>query len=163
MESNNLNQAPMIAMNPPRVIYVKEYKSDSAYQDTSSRTTCSEPQDERILVSPLNLADNISERSYPISISIQDNAPGLINRNSSIIKHIIEVIDRNSLRFVWVVFLCVLSFLSLALIPYHNVILCPFYWYEAIFTSAFGALPSCICLIVVQVEMIMDMVFRPGI
>ena len=135
-------------MNPSRVIYVKEYKSDSAYQDTSSRTTCSEPQDERILVSPLNLADNISVGSYPSSITIPDNAPGLINQHSLIIKNILEVINRNSFRFVSVVFLCVLSFLSLTLIPYHNVILCPFYWYEAIFKLAFGAIPSCICLFI---------------
>ena len=151
-----MDEEPIKVIKPPTVIFVKEYKSDSAYQDRSSGTTSSEPQDERILVSPSTLEDNISVKSYPSSTSIPDNAPIAIHQNSLTSKNIVEVIDQNCFRFVWVVFLCVLSFLSLTLIPYHNVILCPFYWYESIFMHVLGGIPSCFGLIVVQVKMMME-------
>ena len=151
-----MDEEPIKVIKPPTVIFVKEYKSDSAYQDTSSGTTSSEPQDERILVSPSTLEDNISVKSYPSSISIPDNEPIAIHQNSLISKNIVEAINQNCFRFVWVVVMCVLSFLSLTLIPYHNVILCPFYWYEPIFSQVFGGIPSTFGLIVVQVKMIMD-------
>ena len=156
MDSNHMDEEPIKVIKLPTVIFVKEYKSDSAYQDTSSRTTSSEPQDERILVSPSTLADNISVKSYPGSISTPDNEPIEIPQNSLSSKNSVEVINQNSFRFVCVVFLCVLSFLSLTLVPYHNVILCPFYWYESIFMLVFGGIPSCFGLIVVQVKMIME-------
>ena len=130
MDSNHLNEDRIMVINHPRIIFVKEYKSDSDNQDTSVSTTSSELQDERILVSPLNLADNISFKSYPNSISISDDEPIVTNQNSLISKKIVEMVDRNSFRLVCVVSLCVLSFLSLTLIPYHNVILCRSYWFR---------------------------------
>ena len=151
-----MDEEPIKVIKPPTVILVKEYKIDSADQDTSSRPTNSKPQDERILVSPSTLADDISVISYPSSISTLDNAPIAIHLYSLIRKNIVELINQNSFQFVWVVFLCVLSFLSLTLIPYHNVILCPFYWYESIFMLVFGGIPSCFGLIVVQVKTITE-------
>ena len=156
MDSNHSNEEPVKVIKPPALIFVKEYISDSAYQDTSSRTARREPQDKRIIASPSNLEDNISVKSYPSSISIQDDAPIAIQQNYVVCNKIVEVINRNSFRFTGVVFLCVVSFLSLTLIPYHNVILCPFYWYESIFMLVFGGAPSSFGLIVVQVKMIME-------
>ena len=132
MDSNHSNEGPVKVIKPPTFIFVKEYISDSAYQDTSSRATSRKPQDERILVSPSNLEDNISVKSHPCSICIPDNAPIVIQQNHLISKTSVEVINQNRFRFAWVVFLCALSFLSLTIIPYHNVILCPFYWYESV-------------------------------
>ena len=160
-----MDEEPIKVIKLPTVILVEEYKIDSADQDTSSRPTSSEPQDERILVSPSILADDISVNSYPSSISTPDNAQITIHLHSHICKKIVELINQNSVIFIWIVFLCVLSFLSITLIPYHNVVLCPFYWYESIFMLVFGGIPSCFGLIVVQVKTLMEFqdVTRPTI
>ena len=163
MDSNQMDEEPIKVIKPPTVILVKEYKIDSADQDTSSRPTNSEPQDERILVSPSTLADDVSVERYSSSISTPDNPPIAIHLHSLISKNFVELINQNCFLFVWVVFLCVLSFLSFTLIPYHNVILCPFYWYESIFMLVFGGAPSCFGLIMVHVKMIMEYqdIWRP--
>ena len=85
-----MDEEPIKVIKPPTVILVKEYKIDSADQDTSSRPTNSEPQDERILVSPSTLADDVSVISYPTSISTLDNAPIAIHLYSLISKNVIK-------------------------------------------------------------------------
>ena len=131
MDTNNVTEDPVI--QNPRIIFVKEYKSNSAYHGTNIENCNTKPKDERILVTPLNLEDDISINSFKSSNSLEDNEPIESDRNSEIISKFVGLITPNRIRFVLVVFLCIMSFLSLTLIPYHNVILLPFYWYESIF------------------------------
>ena len=155
MGTNDLNEDPSF-IRTPRVIFVKEYKSDSAYQSKNVEATSSKPKDERILVTPLNLEDDVSVSSFKSSNSLDDNEPIESDHNSEIFRKFMGLISPKRIQFVLVAFLCILSFLSLTLIPYHNVILFPFYWYESIFILVFGAIPCCFGLLVVQVKMTME-------
>ena len=163
MDTNNVTEDPVI--QNPRIIFVKEYKSNSAYHGTHIEKSSTKPKDERILVTPLNLEDDISVSSFKSSNSLEDNEPIESDRNSEIISKFVCLITPNRIRFVLVVFLCIMSFLSLTLIPYHNVILLPFYWYESIFILVFGAIPCCFGLLVVQAKMILEFqdITRPTI
>ena len=154
MDTNNMKEDP-VSQNP-RIIFVKEYKSNSAYHGTHIEKSSTKPKDERILVTPLNLEDDISVSSFKSSNSLEGNEPIESDRNSEIISKFVGLISPDRIRFVLVVFLCVMSFLSLTLIPYHNVILLPFYWYESIFILVFGAIPCCFGLLVVQAKMILE-------
>ena len=154
MNSNDLNDDQL--KRTPRVIFVKEYKSDPAYQTSNIKRISTEKKDDRILVSPLKLQDDINNRSFHRSISLPVNESNESNQNSIIVRKLVDVIDRRSFGIISVVSLCIMSFLSLTLIPYHNVVLFPFYWYESILILVCGAIPCCFGLFVVQVKMIME-------
>ena len=77
----------------------------------------------------------------------------MINR---LIRKTSDLIEKKSVQVIGVSIICVSSFLSLTLIPYHNVILFPSYWYETIPILELGARPSFSGVIVMHIRMILE-------
>ena len=157
MDTNSSNEEPCIVVGASRIIYVKECNKESPKNQVSYNNNRSdETKDERISINPVDLEDIVSCRSNHSKDSVPNNGSNEIPQDVSIGEIFVEIINRNSVQFIGVVSLCVLSFLSLTLIPYHNVILCPFYWYEPIFIHTLGAIPCCVGVFIIQVKMILD-------
>ena len=60
------------------------------------------------------------------------------------------------LKHIGKIVVCVLSFVSLTLIPYHDVVKLKEYWYESIFHWIFGALPCYVGVVVTRFKMMFE-------
>ena len=156
MDTNSLNEEPCMVIGASRIIYVKEYNKEFANQVVNIDTRNDETKDDRISINPSDLEDIVSRRSNDTINSVSNNSSNEIQQDFSIREKFVEILNRNGVQFTGVVSLCVLSFLSLTLIPYHNVILFPFYWYEPIFIHTLGAIPCCVGVFIMQVKMILE-------
>ena len=166
----DLNEEPIQVIESPKVIFVKEYLNGSNQQTTRSMISRGGLVDERLSLSPFYLEDNLSVRSFQSAPSCLDNPQiddpvidAVLDQQSieqeeisSFKVKLSEFINRKDVKFFGALSVCILSFLSLTLIPYHNVILFPYYWYESISIYILGAVPSCVGVFAIHVKMIFD-------
>ena len=156
-EQNNLSDAPLPAVSGiPPIIFVKEYINQSDSDNNDSTINSNVSKDERISLNPSQLEGSISVKSYNSAISHPDNEPIETEKSLSIVKVLLNVINGDNFQFLIVVSICISSFLSMVLIPYHNVILLPFFWYEAIFIGALGGIPCSFGVCVVQIRLLLE-------
>ena len=176
MATGNFNIEPNRVLGTPDIIYLKEYPilQTTIITPIKKRNLKKEiSKDESASLGPFYLEDTISVRSFQSlpsrvdvfviddnaeqrsieSEEISENDRRMINR---LIRKASDLIKKESVQVVGVSILCVSSFLSLTLIPYHNVILFPSYWYETIAILELGARPSFSGVIVMHVKMILE-------
>ena len=153
--SYTMNEEAGSVTNPPRIIFVKEYVDESTKNETRSRAGSSTPNDERIISRPLNLEENASLSSSYSTISLPANQDVDIKQSPSLKEKCINVINGHALQFLGVVIICILSFGSITLLPYHNVILNPSYWYESIFIYTLGAFPGTVGVFILHAKVLM--------
>ena len=170
-----LNEEPIKEIGSPEIIFVKEYLNSSKQQTTRNKISRDELMNEGVTLSPLYLEDNVSVRSFqsvpsrqddpinddliiddPVIKAILDQQSMEQEEISSFKAKLSEFINTKSFVFFGAFLVCILSFLSLTLIPYHNVILFPYYWCESISINVLGAIPSCVGVFTVQVKMIFE-------
>lgn len=156
MELNDLNEGPRNVSDAPRIIFVKEYIDESRKNAIECRSVSSTPNDERIIVSPCNLEDNASVNREGSVILPPAIRQGETEQIPSIIEKLIGVLKSYRLQLFGIVSLCILSFVSITLIPYHNVILHPLYWYESIFIQVLGIIPSSLGVIIIQIKLFLS-------
>lgn len=156
MESNNLNNVPCNVTGTSRIIFVKECINESINNESECRIVCSTPRDERIIVSPLNLEETSSINSLNSEVSLPANQQLEEEQRQSFTNKLLCLIKGNSFPFLGVLAICILSFVSITLIPYHNVILHPAYWYESIFIQSLGTFPSCLGVFIIQVGLFVN-------
>ena len=155
MDANNSNKEPFVVIGASRIIYVKECNNESSNQVTYIDNRSDETKDERISINPSDLEGIDSCSSNHSVNSAPDDKSNEAQQDLSIGEKFVEIINRKSVQLTGVVSLCVLSFLSVTLIPYHNVILFPFYWYEPILIHTLGAIPCCVGVFIIQIKMIL--------
>ena len=155
-DQNNLPNAPLPTVSGiPRIIFVKEYINESCNNDTDSSISNNASKDDRISLSPSHLEESISISSFHSTISHQGNEQIEIENEEKEAK-LLDVLNGDNFSFFVVVTICILSFLSMVLIPYHNVVLFPFYWYEAIPIGVLGALPCGFGVAVVHIRVLLE-------
>ena len=156
-DQNNLPNAPPPTVSGiPQIIFVKEYINRSDSNDNDSTINSNVSKDDRISLNSSHLEESISVNSNNSTISRTGNGQIETKESHSIVEKLLNVINRDSFRFLAVVSICISSFLSMVLIPYHNVILLPFFWYEAIFIVALGAIPSSFGVCIVQIRLLLE-------
>ena len=173
---DHLNIEPNRVLDTPDINGLKEYPiiRTTIITPTIQRKFITQIfKDERVSLSPFYLEDTFSIRSNQSSLSRPDGL--VINDNPDqrsvefeditendrevnyrIIDKASYLVSRKSVQVIGVITLCVSSFLSLTLIPYHNVILFPSYWYEAIAIFELGGRPGYFGLIFVHGKMILE-------
>ena len=148
----------------PRIIFVKEYINESSINDTDSRISSNASKDDRISLDPSHLQESISVSSFNSTIShsssrqieVENNGQNETEEGHSNVRKFLDVLNTDNFQFLVVVAICILSFLSMVLIPYHNVILIPFYWYEAIPIGVLGAIPCGFGVCVVYIRILLE-------
>ena len=156
-DQNNLpNAPPPTVSRVPQIIFVKEYINRSDSNDNDSTINSNVSKDDRISLNSSHLEESISVNSNNSTISRTDNGQIETKESHSIVEKFLNRINRDSFRFLAVVSICISSFLSMVLIPYHNVILLPFFWYEAISIGALGAIPSSFGVCIVQIKLLLE-------
>ena len=177
METGDFNIEPNRVLGTPDILYLKEYP---ILQNTTTTTPIKQRnlkrcilKDDIISLGPFYLEDAISVQSFQSlpsrldvsvidenaeqrSIELEDiseNDRRMINR---LIRKASDLIKKKSVQVIGVSILSVSSFLSFTLIPYHNVILFPSYWYETIAILELGARPSFSGVIVMHVKKILE-------
>ena len=176
MNTDHLNIEPNRVLDTPDIIYLKDYPiiRSTTITPTIQRKSINQMfKDERVSLSPFYLEDTISIRSNqsspsgPDGLAIYQNPDQRsiefedISENDREIKNrVIDkatyLVSRKSVQVIGVITLCVSSFLSITLIPYHNVILFPSYWYEAIAILELGGRPGYFGLLLVHGKMILE-------
>ena len=165
MNTMDLNEEPIKVIEIPKVIIVKEYFNGSNQQTTRNKISRIESLDERVSLSPSYLEDNVSVKSFQSAPSRLNDSVVDANLDqqsieqeevSSLKLKLSDFVNKKGVGFFGALLVCCLSFLSLTLIPYHNVILFPYYWYESISIHVLGAIPSCAGNFIVHVKMILE-------
>ena len=185
MNTDHLNIEPNRVLDTPDIIYLKDYPiiRSTTITPTIQRKSINQMfKDERVSLSPFYLEDTISIRSNqsspsgPDGLAIYQNPDQRsiefedISENDREIKNrVIDkatyLVSRKSVQVIGVITLCVSSFLSITLIPYHNVVLFPSYWYEAIAILELGGRPGYFGLLLVHGKMLLEYqeVMKPSI
>ena len=156
MDTRGTNVESCKVIEIPQVIVVKECSNVSSNQNTNGNLSNDKQIDDRILVNPLNLEDASSISSDHDTVSVPDDGVIDIEQCSSMKERIFGFVNCTSVQLFVAISLCFSSFLSLTLVPYHNVILFPYYWYESILPNIFGSVPCCLGLFIVQIQMILE-------
>ena len=175
MNIDHLNIEPNRVLDTPDIIYLNEYPiiRSTIITPTIQRKFITQIfKDDRVSLSPFYLEDtnsiqsNESSPSRPDGLVIYDNPDQRIEfeditendreLNYRIIDTASYLVSRKSVQVIGVITLCVSSFLSLTLIPYHNVILFPSYWYEAIAILELGGRPGYFGLLFVHGKIILE-------
>ena len=164
-EQYNLPNVPEPSVSViPRIIFVKEYIDNSSLNDTDSRISSNVSKDDRISLNPSHLEESVSVSSFHSTISLPSNGQIEVENNEqneteeshSNGRNFLDVVNTDNFQFLVVVAICILSFLSMVLIPYHNVILTPFYWYESIPIGVLGAIPCGFGVCVVYIRILLE-------
>ena len=120
----------------------------------------------KVLARRLEVKENSSELSDNSNPS--DNKPNV--KNVSFVKNTksIDLNPKNEgtreqknfgysvLKQIGKIAVCVVSFVSITLIPYHDVVRFNEYWYESIFHWIFGALPCYVGVVVTRFKMMFE-------
>ena len=164
-EQHNLPNVPVPSVSgTPRIIFVKEYINESTDNDTDSSISRIISKDDRISLNPSHLEESISVSSFNSTISHpgnvqieeENNGQNETEESNPNVRKFLDVLNADNFQFLVVVAICILSFLSMVLIPYHNVILFPFYWYEAIPIGVLGAIPCGFGVSVFHIKMLLE-------
>ena len=153
----------MLQIGLPEIIEVKGFSAESSHQehcieiadqgtrvDKVSPNSSTEKGDvvgseqDKTSISKTRVAEN---EHKPIGIYVLEN----------ISENIFKVcLNDTRLSLAGAILLCILSFLAIAIIPYHNVILLPKYWYELMVTVTLGTLPSLLYMTIAHVTIVLE-------
>ena len=158
------NEHPCKAIGIPKIIEVKGYSETGANQDNHNE-----------VYHEIMLDDGTSNHSHiddTNSISNDYDTSVVLDRNvvengqNHYMTPIFNItMNHSNLGLVGALSLSILSLLSIALIPYHNVILHHYYWYESIFPFITGCVPWLVAVVTVQITIVpqFEKIRRPSV
>ena len=152
---SNSNADPCNPIGIPQILEVKGY-----FEDASSQENDVEISHEIMVDDSASNGSHIDDTNsisidYDASVTSESNVVdnGQNHYTMSICNDTWEHVNWNLLGAVS---LSIFSFLSIALIPYHNVILHPYYWYESIFPGITGFAPWFVGVVSLQITRVLQ-------
>ena len=134
---------------------VKEFSTNLSYLPTISTISNREISKELSNNTSDENENDGSFRGFESNANRNSNKFKITNTSESSSRKM-DVNCHSSVKHIGEVIVCLSSFLSLTLIPCHDVIILPDYWYETIFHWVFGGIPCFLGIVITRINMIFE-------